>query len=133
MNRREVIAMFVRILLAMALAVMLFAGSGIDGFSIKSLRSSISDKEIETNTVILDSAIVSWYCHHSGVVPDHIDVNVIKIMGLEDMDVNNLNYTKIADNKFTLVATLSNKSKLYSANSNKDLPDLASYSTTPSK
>ena len=36
--------MFVRILLAMALAVMLFAGSGIDGFSIKSLRSSISDK-----------------------------------------------------------------------------------------
>lgn len=125
--------MFVRLLLAMVLAVMFFAGSGIDGFSIKSLRSSISDKEIETNTVILDSAIVSWYCNHSGVVPDHIDVNVIKIMGLEDMDVNNLTYTKIADNKFTLAATLSNKSKLYSANSNKDLPDLASYSTPPSK
>ena len=60
-------------------------------------------------------------------------MNVIKIMGLEDMDVYNLTYTKIADNKFTLAATLSNKSKLYSANSNKDLPDLASYSTTPSK
>ena len=41
--------MFVRILLAMALAVMLFAGSGIDGFSIKSLRSSISDKETLTS------------------------------------------------------------------------------------
>ena len=125
--------MLVRLMLAMALVIMLFGYSGMNGFSIGSFKSSASDKILESNTAILDTAIVSWYCHHSGVVPDHIDVNVIKIMGLEDMDVNNLTYTKIADNKFTLAATLSNKSKLYSANSNKDLPDLASYSTPPSK
>lgn len=125
--------MLVRLMLAMALVIMLFGYSGMNGFSIGSFKSSASDKILESNTAILDKAIVSWYCNHSGVVPDHIDVNVIKIMGLEDMDVNNLTYTKIADNKFTLAATLSNKSKLYSANSNKDLPDLASYSTTPSK
>ena len=120
-------------MLAMALVIMLFGYSGMNGFSIGSFKSSASDKILESNTAILDKAIVSWYCNHSGVVPDHLDVNVIKIMGLEDMDVNNLTYTKIADNKFTLAATLSNKSKLYSANSNKDLPDLASYSTPPSK
>lgn len=125
--------MLVRLMLAMALVTMLFGYSGMNGFSIGSFKSSASDKILESNTAILDKAIVSWYCNHSGVVPDHIDVNVIKIMGLEDMDVNNLTYTKIADNKFTLAATLSNKSKLYSANSNKDLPDLASYSTPPSK
>lgn len=125
--------MLVRLMLAMALVIMLFGYSGMNGFSIGSFKSSASDKILESNTAILDKAIVSWYCNHSGVVPDQIDTNVIKIMGLEDMDVNNLTYTKIADNKFTLAATLSNKSKLYSANSNKDLPDLASYSTTPSK
>lgn len=125
--------MLVRLMLAMALVIMLFGYSGMNGFSIGSFKSSARDKILESNTAILDKAIVSWYCNHSGVVPDHIDGNVIKIMGLEDMDVNNLTYTKIADNKFTLVATLSNKSKLYSANSNKDLPDLASYSTPPSK
>lgn len=125
--------MLVRLMLAMALVIMLFGYSGMNGFSIGSFKSSASDKILESNTAILDKAIVSWYCNHSGVVPDHLDANVIKIMGLEDMDVNNLTYTKIADNKFTLAATLSNKSKLYSANSNKDLPDLASYSTPPSK
>lgn len=125
--------MLVRLMLAMALVIMLFGYSGMNGFSIGSFKSSASDKILESNTAILDKAIVSWYCNHSGVVPDHIDVNVIKIMGLEDMDVNNLTYTKIADNKFTLAATLSNKSKLYSANSNRDLPDLASYSTPQSK
>lgn len=125
--------MLVRLMLAMALVIMLFGYSGMNGFSIGSFKSSASDKILESNTAILDKAIVSWYCNHSGVVPDHLDVNVIKMMGLEDMDVNNLTYTKIADNKFTLAATLSNKSKLYSANSNKDLPDLASYSTPPSK
>lgn len=125
--------MLVRLMLAMALVIMLFGYSGMNGFSIGSFKSSASDKILEANTAILDKAIVSWYCNHSGVVPDHIDVNVIKIMGLEDMDINNLTYTKIADNKFTLAATLSNKSKLYSANSNRDLPDLASYSTPPSK
>lgn len=133
MNRLEVIAMFVRILLAMALAVMLFAGSGIDGVSIKSLRASISDKEIETNTTILDSAIVSWYCHHSGVVPENLSSDMIKIMGLEDMDVSMFTYKKTADDQFTLTAKLSNKKTLTSPNSNKSLPDLASYSTTPSK
>lgn len=125
--------MLIRLMLAMALVIMLLGYSGMNGFSIGSFKSSARDKILESNTAILDKAIVSWYCNHSGVVPDHIDGNVIKIMGLEDMDVNNLTYTKIADNKFTLAATLSNKSKLYSANSNKDLPDLASYSTPPSK
>lgn len=122
--------MFVRILLAMALAVMLFAGSGIDGFSIKSLRSSISDKEIETNTTILDSAIVSWYCHHSGVVPENLSSDMIKIMGLEDMDVSMFTYQKVADDQFTLTAKLSNKKTLTSPNSNKALPALETYGNT---
>lgn len=125
--------MFVRILLAMALAVMLFAGSGIDGFSIKSLRSSISDKEIETNTVILDSAIVSWYCHHSGVVPEDLSSDMIQIMGLEDMDVSMFTYKKTADDQFTLTAKLSNKKTLTSPNSNKSLPALETYGNTPNQ
>lgn len=125
--------MLVRVMLAMALIIMLFGYSGMNGFSIGSFKSASSDKILEANTSILDKAIISWYCNHSGVVPDHIDTNVIKIMGLEDMDVSNLTYTKVADNKFTLAATLSNKSKLYSANSNKELPDLMSYGGTPAK
>ena len=125
--------MLVRLMLAMALAIMLFGYSGMNGFSIGSFKSASSDKILEANTSILDKAIISWYCNHSGVVPDHIDTNVIKIMGLEDMDVSNLTYTKVADNKFTLTAKLSNNKTLSSVNSNKDLPDLMSYSTPPGK
>ena len=125
--------MLVRVMLAMALIIMLFGYSGMNGFSIGSFKSASSDKILESNTSILDKAIVSWYCNHSGVVPDAIDTNMIKIMGLEDMDVAGLTYTKIADNKFTLTAKLSNGTSLYSANSNKELPDLMSYSSPPGK
>ena len=59
--------MFVRILLAMALAVMLFAGSGIDGFSIKSLRSSIyvvptaNEFRQEKNRLAVDGFFPTFY------------------------------------------------------------------------
>lgn len=125
--------MLIRVILAMVLALMLFSGSGINGFSISSFKNSIKDKEIETNTTILDKAIVSWYCNHSGVVPDGISSDMIKIMGLEDMDTSMFTYTKIADNQFTLTAKLSNNKSLTSSNSNKVLPDLAIYGNTPAK
>lgn len=123
--------MLIRVILALALAVMLFSGSGLSGFSIASFKSSISDKELETSTAILDKAIISWYTNHSGVIPDNISADMIKIMGLEDMDVSKFTYNKLAANRFTLTVQLSDKT-LSSANSNKDLPELASYSTTPS-
>ena len=123
--------MFIRVILALALAIMLFSGSGLSGFGISSFKSSISDKELETSTAILDKAIISWYTNHSGVVPDVISADMIKIMGLEDMDVSKFTYTKLADNKFSLVVQLSGNRTLSSANSNKDLPELASYGNTP--
>lgn len=125
--------MLTRVILALALAIMLFSGSGINGFSISSFKSSIHDKEVETSTAILDKAIVSWYTNHSGVVPDNISADMIKIMGLEDMDVTMFTYTKVADNQFRLVAQLSNNKTLTSANSNRALPEVASYGNTPAK
>lgn len=123
--------MLIRVILAMALAIMLFGGSGLNGFGITSFKNSVKDKEIEINTTILDKAIISWYCNHSGEVPDTLNADMIKIMGLEDMDVSPFTYTKVADNQFTLTAKLSNEKTLTSTNSNKTLPDLATYGNTP--
>lgn len=125
--------MLVRVILAMALAIMLFGGSGLNGFGIQSFKNSAKDKEIETNTTILDKGIVSWYCNHSGVLPDGISTDHLKIMGLEDMDTSMFTYTKIADNQFTLTAKLSNNKTLSSANSNRELPDVEIYGNTPAE
>lgn len=125
--------MLVRVILALVLAIMLFGGSGLSGFGLNSFKNSIKDKELETSTALLDKSIVSWYCNHSGVVPEAITTDMIKIMGLEDMDVSQFTYHKLADNKFTLTVRLSGNKTLTSANSNKDLPELASYSNTPNK
>ena len=116
--------MLVRVILALALAIMLFGGSGLSGFGLNSFKNSIKDKELETSTALLDKSIV---------VPEAITTDMIKIMGLEDMDVSQFTYHKLADNKFTLTVKLSGNKTLTSANSNKDLPELASYSNTPNK
>ena len=123
--------MFIKIILAICLMIMLFGGSTLSGFSINSFKTSAQDKEIEANTTILDKAIVSWYCNHSGEVPSSLSSDMIKMMGLEDMDVSHFTYTKVSDNTFTLTANLSNKKKITSANSNKALPQLATYGDKP--
>lgn len=38
--------MFIRIILAPALAIMLFGSSSINGFGVTSFRKSVSDKEL---------------------------------------------------------------------------------------
>ena len=71
-------------------------------------KNSVSDKEIETMSVILDRSIVSYYTNHFGELPPALNDDVIKIMGLEDMvDLDYFTYTRTSDNTFRLEAKLS--------------------------
>lgn len=88
--------------------------------SSKSIRNSISDQTIETNAVILDNAIVAYYCNHHGTLPNALNKDFLVVMGLEDMDISNYTYSKTSDRQFILTAKLS-KSTLTTTHSNQNL------------
>ena len=116
--------MLYRLLIALILIIILMSTGGLDSAGIKSMKSSVVDKEIEATTAVLDKAIIAWYTSHGGEVPDALDKNVLVIMGLENADLSSFTYTKVADNQFTLTAKLSDDSRINSPNSNKPLVEV---------
>ena len=86
----------------------------------ESIYKAVNNKDLETRAAILDTAIVNYYCNHHGALPVSLDANTLKVMGLTDMNLTNLTYTKVSDRRFTLTAKLSTGNK-NSANSGKDL------------
>lgn len=103
------------IALCISIAVMSIGYRGSD-----SVHKSLNNKDLETRTTILDTAIISYYCNHHGTLPTSLDSNILKVMGLSDIDLTNITYTKISDRRFTLTAKLTT-GNLGSANSGKDL------------
>lgn len=113
--------MLVRIILALVIACMFMGGLGAAG-SITGLKTAIADKQIVSNSAMLDKAIVSWYTSHDYELPESLSKDMLAIMGLYDIDLSKFTYTKLSDNKFRLIATLSGKKTEASVNSDRDLP-----------
>ena len=112
--------MLIRIILALVIACM-FMGLGATG-SITGLKTAIADKQIVSNSAMLDKAIVNWYTSHDYELPESLSKDMLDIMGLYDIDLSKFTYTKLSDNKFRLVAKLSGKKTEASVNSDRDLP-----------
>lgn len=113
--------MLVKIILALAIACMFIGGLGAAG-GITGLKTAIADKQIISNSAMLDKAIVNWYTAHDYELPESLSKDMLAIMGLYDIDLSKFTYTKLSDNKFRLIATLSDKKTTVSVNSDRDLP-----------
>ena len=122
--------MLVKIILALAIACMFMGGLGAAG-GITGLKTAIADKQIVSNSAMLDKAIVNWYTSHDYELPESLSKDMLAIMGLHDIDLSKFTYTKLSDNKFRLVANLSGKKTETSVNSDRDLP-LKPVSDVPS-
>lgn len=123
--------MLVRIILALAIACMFMGGIGAAG-GITGLKTAIADKQIVSNSAMLDKAIINWYTSHDYELPESLSKDMLAIMGLHDIDLSKFTYTKLSDNKFRLVANLSGKKKENSVNSDKDLPLKPAVDAPPS-
>ena len=113
--------MLVKIILALAIACMFMGGLGSAG-GITGLKTAIADKQIVSNSAMLDKAIINWYTSHDYELPESLSKDMLDIMGLYDIDLSKFTYTKLSDNKFRLVAKLSGKKTETSVNSDRDLP-----------
>lgn len=123
--------MLVKIILALAIACMFMGGIGAAG-GITGLKTAIADKQIVSNSAMLDKAIINWYTSHNYELPESLSKDMLAIMGLHDIDLSKFTYTKLSDNKFRLVANLSGKKTETSVNSDRDLP-LKPASDVPSQ
>lgn len=123
--------MLVRIILALAIACMFMGGIGAAG-GITGLKTAIADKQIVSDSAMLDKAIINWYTSHDYELPESLSKDMLAIMGLHDIDLSKFTYTKLSDNKFRLVANLSGKKKENSVNSDRDLPLKPAVDAPPS-
>lgn len=123
--------MLVKIILALAIACMFMGGIGAAG-GIAGLKTAIADKQIVSNSAMLDKAIINWYTSHDYELPESLSKDMLAIMGLHDIDLSKFTYTKLSDNKFRLVANLSGKKKENSVNSDRDLPLKPAVDAPPS-
>ena len=123
--------MLVKIILALAIACMFMGGIGAAG-GITGLKTAIADKQIVSNSAMLDKAIINWYTSHDYELPESLNKDMLAIMGLHDIDLSKFTYTKLSDNKFRLVANLSGKKKENSVNSDRDLPLKPAVDAPPS-
>lgn len=123
--------MLVKIILALAIACMFMGGIGAAG-GITGLKTAIADKQIVSNSAMLDKAIINWYTSHDYELPESLSKDMLAIMGLHDIDLSQFTYTKLSDNKFRLVANLSGKKKENSVNSDRDLPLKPAVDAPPS-
>lgn len=123
--------MLVKIILALAIACMFMGGIGAAG-GITGLKTAIADKQIVSNSAMLDKAIINWYTSHDYELPESLSKDMLAIMGLHDIDLSKFTYTKLSNNKFRLVANLSGKKTETSVNSDRDLPLKPAVDAPPS-
>lgn len=110
---------------------MFMGGIGAAG-GITGLKTAIADKQIVSNSAMLDKAIINWYTSHDYELPESLSKDMLAIMGLHDIDLSKFTYTKLSDNKFRLVANLSGKKTENSVNSDRDLPLKPAVDAPPS-
>lgn len=79
-----------------------------------SIKESVSDREIEMTAAMLDKEIVSYYCNHSGMLPEKLDALTLRTMGFTNifnnkilLELDKYEYKKTSDNSFLLNVKLS--------------------------
>lgn len=102
--------MLVKMLLALAIMISLLNyGQTIN---IPKIRNSVSDKEIETQLTITDTALIKYYNNHYFELPDGLNEDILKTMNLNKAILDYITYTKTGEKTYTLTATLNNGNTL---------------------
>ncbi len=109
--------MLLRILIAIGVLMILSIGGNLN---YKTVKEGLSDAELKNMLIVMDEALVNYYCNHSGNLPYKLDEATVKVLGLKNYDWQQFTYSK-GNKNFTLNVKLSN-GKLYpSVNSGKVL------------
>lgn len=88
--------------------------SYINTTNSQSLKESVTDREMEMTAAMLDKEIVSYYCNHSGTLPEKLDALTLRTMGFTNifnnkilLELDKYEYKKTSDNSFLLNVKLS--------------------------
>lgn len=112
--------LMIKLLISLAIVLVMAGPLPINSPSI---RNSVTDKEVETLTTVIDKSVVSYYVNHAGTLPDALDENVMLIMGLDGIDMDSFTYVKVDDDTFRLIGHLTS-GNVMSANSGIDLMEI---------
>lgn len=98
---------------------------GTVSFSAKGISNVATDRGKQLTISLVDKRLVEWYANHDGVLPSasgsSLSADKLEMMGLKYADFSGISYTKLADNKFRLRATLADGTVISSVNSDKNL------------
>lgn len=86
-----------------AATVVAMLGYGINNINSKQMQTAVTEKEREVSMAMLKRGLASYYYSHSSTYPDAVNRDVLRIMGLEGLDVTGFNYTLNADGTYTLI------------------------------
>lgn len=115
--------MLMRFVIALVAIIILESGNILYTGSV---AEKGNDKEQENVLSALDHAIVIYYCNHSGNLPEDIEEETRKAMGLErlnsQVDWSKYSYSK-DEKEFTLSTVLSTGKTVKSAHSDQPLQD----------
>lgn len=97
--------MFYKFVIGLVFVLVLMAAGGT--YSSRSMKDSVNDKAIQTQTVILDKALIAWYKNHAEL-PAQLSEEVFTMMGLSGLETENWQYTRNSNGRqYTLRAQLS--------------------------
>lgn len=88
--------------LLVASAIVCMFGYGINNANPQHVRASVSQKEREVSMAMLNHGLSSYYYSHNGEYPDVINGDVLKIMGLERLNLTGFEYLKNSDGTYSL-------------------------------
>lgn len=112
----------IRYVIIFALMAILFNHPGI---TPKTVRQTENDKDLVTQTTLMDKSIIKYYRMRSELPPD-LSKETLKEMGIMQLADDKIwSYTNNGDS-YVLVVQLSNK-KYTSPYSNKTLPEVIRY------
>lgn len=109
--------------LLVSLAIMAMLSKGISGISYDKIKDNLNEKMDYVRLSMLDDALMDYYAGHGYTLPSSLSASVMSEMGLGNMDLSKVNYSRVSDNKFVLSMTpgVSERS-VNSLHSGKNLP-----------
>lgn len=114
--------MFIRIIVTMFIILVVW---GTVSFNARGLTDIVSDRGKQLTISLVDKKLVEWYVNHDGVLPSATNSSLtteqLEMMGLRYANLSGISYTRLADDRFQLRATLADGTVLSSVNSDKNL------------
>lgn len=111
--------LFIRLVIYLAIVIIILAGGQL--ISTNSMKASISDKTLATQTAQLDSALIKYYATHEEL-PEKLSDEFLELMGLYGITPSYFSYTP-KTRSYTLKVKFSTGEKA-SAYSNQELPEI---------